>query len=176
VNYASRRRQAHRVAALRVAAPDEKPPLPIRPLSPADVRRPVLGAAPGSVIRLETPYHGRRPVMRRIDSSGRVLYDAVAVVLGWEAGLALDATLDGHWVTFRSAGRTRRANERRLAHIDKAGRLVVPRGVRTYLGIDVGEDVILCVDATAGTLQAADASLLARALDALERVEGAFAR
>lgn len=176
VSYANHLRSAHRVAALRPALPDERPPLPITPLDPAELPAADLGAAPGSVIRLGTRYQGRPPVTRRIDGSGRLLYDAVATTLGWEPGLALDATCTGDWVTFRSAGRSRRPEERRLAHIDKAGRLVIPLGVRTYLRTDVGEEVILRVDAAAGTLRVADASLLARALDALERLEAPTAR
>jgi len=176
VSCADHLRQAHRHAALRAVRAGEHPPLPIAPVAPADVEVPDLGAAPGTVIRFETRYHGRPPAMRRIDGSGRVLYDAVADILGWTPGLALDAACDGHWVTFRSAGRDRRREERRLAHVDKAGRVVIPHGIRTYLGTDTGEEVIVRADAAAGTLQVADASLLARALDALERLEAAAAR
>lgn len=176
VSYADHRREAHRHAALRALPADEHPPLPIDPVAPADVEVLDLGVAPGTVIRFETRYHRRPPAMRRIDGSGRVLFDAVAETLGWTPGLALDATCDGHWVTFRSAGRPRRPEERRLAHVDKAGRLVIPLGIRTYLGTDTGQDIILRVDAVAGTLQVADASLLARALDALERIEAAVHR
>lgn len=80
----------------------------------------------------------------------------------------------GHWVTFRSAGRPRHASERRLAHVDKAGRVVIPHGVRHYLATDAGEDVVVRAH-PAGTLQIADASVLALALDVLDRVEAATA-
>ncbi len=174
VSYANHLRTAHRNTALRAVQSDERPPVPISPAAPAEVERPELGAPPGSVIRFETRYHGRVPVTRRIDGSGRVLYDAVADTLGWEAGLALDARCGpGHWVTFRSAGRPRQPSERRQAHIDKAGRLVIPHGIRTWLGTDTGEEVTLRLDAAAGTLQVADASVLALALDVLDRVESA---
>ena len=176
MSYATHHRAAHRAAGLRPVRPDERPPLPIDPVTPAEVERPELGSPPGSVIRFETRYHGRVPVIRRIDGSGRVLWDAVAASLGWGAGLALDASCGpGHWATFRSAGRPRQPSERRQAHIDRSERLVIPHGVRTWLGTDTGEEVILRVDPAAGTLQVADASVLALALDVLDRVEAATA-
>lgn len=98
----------------------------------------------------------------------------MADTLGWKAGLALDASCGpGHWVRFCSAGRPRQRSERRQPHIDKAGRLVIPHGMRTWLGTDTGEEVALRVDAATATLQVADASVLALALDVLDRVESA---
>ena len=48
MSYAERRRQTHRLSALRLATVDEHPPLPVRPIPPAEVPVRDLGAAPGS--------------------------------------------------------------------------------------------------------------------------------
>ncbi len=115
-------------ALLRAVLAGERLPLPVRPAVLAEAAP--VGARPalGAVVRFEAPNRGGPPpVTRRLDSSGRVLYKAVADVLGWAPGTALSFNSGpGHWVTFRSAGRPAAPGERRLAHIDRAGRLVVP--------------------------------------------------
>jgi hypothetical protein len=97
------------------------------------------------VTRLPARYHGPVPAIRRVDGGGRVLWDGLARLLGWAPGLALEASTTAvrHWVTFRSAERPHRPCERRLAHTDAKGRLVIPDAVRGYLGADVGDQVVL---------------------------------
>ena len=175
MTYADHLRQDHRRRVLRPVPPDARPALPISPASRAVVDSAALGPPPGAVAYLPGRYHGSVPVIRRVDGGGRVLWDGLARLLGWEPGLALEAsaTAARHWVALRSAGRPHRPAERRLAHTDAKGRLVIPDAVRSYLGCDVGDEVVLRAQPTAGILQVAGASLLARALDLLERVDGA---
>lgn len=175
VSYDEHLRRSHLASALRPVPPGERPPLPVEPRQRriAGTARP--GSGPGTVVRFEARYHGVVPVTRRLDGAGRVLYAGVADVLGWVPGTALTVSIGpGHWVTFRSAGRPASPSERRLAHVDRQGRLVVFLGVRAYLSTDVGEEVLLVADATAGALRIADVSLLALALDVLERAEAAL--
>ncbi|MDA8317797.1 MAG: hypothetical protein M0010_21925 [Actinomycetota bacterium] len=176
MSYAKHRRKASQVAALRPVRAGEHPPLPLRPVPPAEVQAQALGKAPGEVVRIASRYHVAVPAMRRLDASGRVLWDAVSSVLSWVPGLALEARLGpGSWVTFFATERSCCPRERRLAHLDTAGRLVIPHGVRTYLGIETGEEVVLRIDAESKTLQVAGASLVAQALELLERVEASAA-
>jgi hypothetical protein len=168
VSSAEHLRQSHQLGAVRAG---EHPPLPVNPVGPGAVEPVGLGAAPGSVLRSGARYHGAVPVTRRIDSSGRVLCNGLAEVLGWGPGLALEVGLGpGEWATFRSAGRACPGSGRRLAHIDRSGRLVVPIGVRKYLGAETGDEVVLRADTGAGALRAAHVSMLARALDLLDRI------
>ncbi len=171
MTYASHIRDSHRLARLRPAAPDERPVLPIAP-APLHERPPApSGPAPGSVVRFETRSCGTVPVTRRLDGSGRLLWDGLAKILGWSPGTALSVTTGpGHWVTLRSAG-TAGAHDRRRAHVDDKGRLVVPKGVRVYLAAGGSTELVLRPDAADGTLHLAHASVLALALDVLARVE-----
>lgn len=132
--------------------------------------RPAAGGGDVSPAR----YLGSVPVIRRVDRGGRVLWDGLARLLGREPGLAPEAstTAARHWVTFRSAGRPHRPAQRRLAHTDAKSRLVIPDAARCSFGCDAGDQVVLRAQPD-GVLEVADASLLARALHLLERVDGA---
>ena len=172
VTYATHIQGARRVARLRPAAPDERPVLPIAPAPHHERPHASSGPAPGSVVRFETRYWGTVPVTRRLDGSGRLLWDGLAKILGWGPGTALVArTGPGHWVTLRSAGRTAGPDDRRRAHVDDKGRLVVPKGLRVCLAAGGDTELVLRPDAADGSLRLAHASVLALALDVLERVE-----
>lgn len=92
VTYTDHLRQDHRRRALRPVPPDSHPPLPISPAPEVSASAPRPARRRGAVTQLPSRYHGPVPAIRRVDGGGRVLWDGLAYLLGWEPGLALEAS------------------------------------------------------------------------------------
>ena len=72
---------------------------------------------------------------------------------------------------FRATGAPSGQAGRYRAHVDRGGRLLVDRGVRTWMGVGRSGDVVVRLAGDA--LQVAHVGLLARALDLLDGVADA---
>jgi hypothetical protein len=174
--YAQTQRSQHRLRAIAGSAAGPPPPLPVRCLPAGDAAA-VADIPPAlpDLLRLPQRYHGQIPLVRRLQA-GRLTVADLIESLGWTPGARLFARLGPRWVYLSldsDSDSDAGAGTQRTCHVTAKGAVAFSKGLRAYLGVDAGGQVVVRTHPATGELAVANAALLAFALDTIERLDAA---